>query len=137
MDSKLLSSIIKAPLTLAVILLAIHPMFTAATEWECGERSNLPIEGRNYCAAGDFRLADSKLEKLLDRLITREKQVSVMAVAEQQEAHTGFKSHRSEHCLSKNTHLENKPYYEMVVAQCKTRLTNQRIKELQHKLGLL
>lgn len=113
-----------------------HSTVSYATEWECGERSNLPIEGKNYCAAGDFRLADSKLEKLLDRLALKETQASQQGTG-LQAAHDDFKIHRSELCSSKNTHLEDKPYYAMVVAQCKTRLTNRRIKVLQHKLSLL
>ena len=100
-----------------------------ATKWECGERSNLPLEGKSYCAAGDFRQTDINLDKLLDGLVAKHEQRfgSADALLRAQQA---FESYRDHHCAAENKRVEHEPYHRMMVAQCKTRLTNLRIDEI-------
>lgn len=119
-----------------VFLVFIFSLFLAvaappvnATQWECGERSNLPQEGKNYCAAGDFRLADSKLKRDFLALTGKYEQHygNSDALTSAQDA---FESYRDNQCIAENQRLADKAYHSMVVAQCKTRLTNIRIDEL-------
>ncbi len=57
---------------LALAAFFLLPMAAhAVTKWECGERSNLPMEGKNYCAAGDFRQSEINLGKMLDALLEK------------------------------------------------------------------
>ena len=49
----------------AVALAALIATSAQAGKWECGERSNLPMEGRTYCAGGDFRQTELELGKVL------------------------------------------------------------------------
>lgn len=100
-----------------------------ASKWECGERSNLPIEGKNYCAAGDFRQSETNLTKLLAVLLKKHQELYGDA-ALLSEAQSAFKSYRDSQCKAENQRIEEQPYHPMLVAQCKTRLTNLRIKEL-------
>ena len=56
--------------TALVILLVVAPAAsTGAKTWECGERSNLPQEGKNYCAAGDFRQSKVNLAKVYNSML--------------------------------------------------------------------
>ena len=56
--------------TALVILLVVAPAAsTGAKTWECGERSNLPQEGKNYCAAGDFRQSKINLAKVYNSML--------------------------------------------------------------------
>ena len=101
-----------------------------ATTWECGERSNLPQEGKNYCAAGDFRLSATTLEKVLDKLL--KKQLASFGDTNALiNAQSAFESYRDSQCIAENRRIEDKPYHPMLVAQCQTRLTNLRIDELK------
>ena len=102
----------------------------SANKWECGERSNLPLEGRNYCAAGDFRQTEFKLGKVFDKLVEKY-QATAGDTSALIDAQTEFKENRDNQCTAENKRLEDKPYYPMMVAQCKTRLTNLRINELK------
>jgi uncharacterized protein YecT (DUF1311 family) len=105
----------------------------AATKWECGERSNLPIEGKNYCAAGDFRHSEKNQGKVLDALLKKHTAAfgdsNALSIAQ-----SAFESYRDNQCAAENKRIENKHFHPMVVAQCKTRLTNLRIKELNRML---
>ncbi len=101
-----------------------------ATKWECGERSNLPPEGKNYCAGGDFRQAESKLIKLFETLLVRYKDTYDDATA-MNNAQIAFEAYRDNQCAAQTRRIEDKPFHSMVVAQCKTRLTNLRIDELE------
>jgi uncharacterized protein YecT (DUF1311 family) len=105
----------------------------AATKWECGERSNLPIEGRNYCAAGDFRHSEINLGKALDALLEKHKAAFGDASA-LSKAQSAFESYRDNQCAAENKRIEDKHFHPMVVAQCKTRLTNLRMDELNRML---
>ena len=118
---------------LAGICLAVQallPSAAQATEWECGERSNLPLQGKNYCAAGDFRLSQANLLELLDQLLEKHRLAFGDADALQR-AQTSFESYRDHQCAAENKRIEDKPYHPMVVSQCKTRFTNIRIEELK------
>ena len=101
-----------------------------ATKWECGERSNLPIVGRNYCAAGDFRQSDINLEKILDALLEKHK-ASFGDAGALRNSQIAFESYRDYQCVAENRRIEEKLFHPMIVAQCKTRLTNLRIDELE------
>jgi len=114
--------------TVAAIFLLTTP--ANATKWECGERSNLSLEGKNYCAAGDFRLSESKLRKLLASMLQAHERAFGDTDAFSK-AQAAFDTYRDNQCIAKNRRLENKPYHPMIVAQCKTRLTNLRIDELK------
>ncbi len=104
-----------------------------AGEWECGERSNLPIEGKSYCAAGDFRQAAINLDKILDELVARHASSfgDADALLESQRI---FSDYRDAQCVAENKRVENQSFHPMMVAQCKTRLTNLRISEIQRML---
>lgn len=114
---------------LAVGTLVTEP--TSATQWECGERSNLPAVGKNYCAGGDFRQSEFLLEKAFNALFKKHKaagsDTSVLISAQ-----SDFRSYRDNQCATENKHTEDKPFHSMMVAQCKTRLTKLRIDELKH-----
>lgn len=112
----------------AAVLLPTMPAL--ATKWECGERSNLPLEGKSYCAAGDFRQSAINLDKVLDTLIAKHRQRFGSADALLQ-AQQSFESYRAHHCNAENKRVEHEPYHRMMVAQCKTRLTNLRIAEIE------
>ncbi len=101
-----------------------------AAAWECGERSNLPLEGKNYCAAGDFRQAEINLGKVLDVLLKKH-QLTFGDNRALRNAQSAFESYRDNQCSAENQRLEDKPFHPMIVAQCKTRLTNLRIDELK------
>lgn len=101
-----------------------------ATKWECGERSNLPQEGKNYCAAGDFRQTEINLGKVLDHLLEKHTAAFGDATA-LNNAQSAFESYRDSQCAAENQRIEDKPYHPMIVAQCKTRRTNLRIDELK------
>lgn len=111
----------------APLLACLFSNQATATLWECGERSNLPQEGKNYCAAGDFRHSESRLQKKLALLLKKHGGNTLL-----NETRDVFSANRDDHCASKNVHNKDKPYYPMVVAQCKTRLNNQRIEELEN-----
>lgn len=102
----------------------------SGTKWECGERSNLSVEGKNYCATGDYRQSETELNKVFAALLEKYKVAfdDVMALNNAQNA---FESYRNNQCNAENRRIEDKPYHAMVVAQCKTRLTNIRIDELE------
>ena len=114
-------------LMLATLLITTS---VSANKWECGERSNLPLEGRNYCAAGDFRQTEFNLAKVFDKLVEKY-QATAEDTSALIDAQTEFKENRDNRCTAENKRLEDKPYYPMMVAQCKTRLTNLRINELK------
>lgn len=114
-------------------LIAIATLLTPsvnATKWECGERSNLPLEGKNYCAAGDFRQSEINLAKVLNALIEKHK-IALDDTSILINAQRDFESDRDKQCATENKRTEDKPYHPMIVAQCKTRLTNLRIAELK------
>lgn len=112
-----------------LILATFLTTSVSANEWECGERSNLPLVGRNYCAAGDFRQTEINLEKVLNKLIEKY-QAAAGDTSALIDSQTEFEMYRDNECAVENKQLEDKPYYPMMVAQCKTRLTNLRIAEL-------
>lgn len=112
----------------AFFLLAVAA--NAATNWECGERSNLPLDGRNYCAAGDFRQTEINLVKVFDALVEKHR-VLFGDTSTLKRAQSAFESYRDHQCAAESKRAENKPFYPMIVAQCKTRLTNSRIVELK------
>jgi len=101
----------------------------SANLWECGERSNLPQEGKNYCAAGDFRQSEINLAKILDGLLQKQ-QAKFGDNTALTNAQTAFESYRDNQCIAENRRIEDKPYHPMLVAQCQTRLTNLRIDDL-------
>jgi len=45
-------------------------------------------------------------------------------------AQSAFESYRDYQCVAENKRIEDKPYHPMIIAQCKTRLTNLRLDEL-------
>ena len=98
--------------------------------WECGERSNLPQEGKNYCAAGDFRQSSINLAKVFDVILDKHKAAygNANALIDAQKA---FESYRDNQCTAENKRIADKPFHPMIVAQCKTRHTNLRIDELK------
>ena len=104
-----------------------------ATEWECGERSNLPMAGKNYCAAGDFRQSAINLSAVLNDLLDRHQQ-KYGDTSELNASQIAFESYRDNQCIAENRRIENKPFHPMIVAQCKTRLSNLRIDELRRML---
>ena len=108
----------------------------SAKKWECGERSNLPLEGKNYCAAGDFRQSEINLLKVFDPLVERYKHIYGNAT-DLQQAQDAYEMYRSSQCIAENQRIADEPYYPMLVAQCKTKLTNLRIGELQRMLAKL
>lgn len=112
-----------------IFLLSLLMARSFATEWECGERSNLPQEGKNYCAAGDFRHAEAKLQKMLAALI-KQFNTSNQDAGALQSVQKAFEANRAKQCETENKHAEDKAYHPMMVAQCKTRLTNLYIDEL-------
>lgn len=116
-------------LFIAPVLINLLANPASAVQWECGERSNLPQEGKNYCAAGDFRHTEIKLQKMLEALIKDQKMSTDEAHA-LRKVHGDFESARDNQCEVDNKHNEDKPFHPMVVAQCKTRLNNLRLKEL-------
>jgi uncharacterized protein YecT (DUF1311 family) len=119
---------------LALAALFLLPMVTgAATKWECGERSNLPMDGKNYCAAGDFRHTEINQSKALQFLVEKHKIAHGDASA-LNNAQSAFESYRDHQCIAENIRIKNKPFHPMLVAQCKTRLTNLRIDELKRML---
>lgn len=101
--------------------------------WECGERSNLPQAGKNYCAAGDFRQSEINLKKVLVALL-RIHETKYGHIDTLNASQTAFDTYRANQCLAENQRIANKPFYEMIVAQCKTRLTHLRIVELERML---
>ena len=122
---------IKLSIAICVLAIAFVPQKPAsAAVWECGERSNLPPEGKNYCAAGDFRQSELNMKKILDVLLAKHKEAfgDISALSNAQNA---FESYRDNQCVSENKRIEDKPFHPMIVAQCKTRLTNIRIDELK------
>ena len=122
---------IKLSIAICVLAIAFVPQKPAsATVWECGERSNLPPEGKNYCAAGDFRQSELNMKKILDVLLAKHKEAfgDFSALSNAQNA---FESYRDNQCVSENKRIEDKAFHPMIVAQCKTRLTNIRIDELK------
>ena len=128
---------IKLSLGLCVAVIAFVALKPAsAAIWECGERSNLPPEGKNYCAAGDFRLADAELAMLFEQLLEIY-QSSFEESAVLQQAQEAYLRYRQNHCIAENRRVLDKSYYDMMVAQCQTRLTNLRIDELQNILTRL
>ena len=120
----------------ALLGLILLSTTAVAVEWECGERSNLPQEGKNYCAAGDFRLADAELAMLFEQLLEIY-QSSFEESAVLQQAQEAYLRYRQHHCIAENRRVLDKSYYDMMVAQCQTRLTNLRIDELQNILTRL
>ncbi|OED40030.1 hypothetical protein AB833_12645 [Chromatiales bacterium (ex Bugula neritina AB1)] len=115
-----------AVLALAAVL--VSP--AVASRWECGERSNLPPEGKNYCAASDFRQSEINLSKVLKSLMEYHK-IEYGDASALSNAQNAFEVYRDNHCTAENRRIEDKPYHPMLVAQCKTRLTNIRINELK------
>lgn len=117
---------------LALVTLLFLPMVASAAsaKWECGERSNLPIDGKNYCAAGDFRQSETNLKKVLDAVL-KKNMVAFGDTSALSHAQSAFESYRDKQCEAENRRNELKPFYPMIVAQCKTRLTNLRINELE------
>ena len=115
---------------LALILYLVPLSLSATAKWECGERSNLPLEGKNYCAAGDFRQAETNLEKLLTALHKKHNQ-KYGTVSALLKAQTAFTVYRDNHCIAESRRTEKEPFHPMIVSQCKTRLTNIRIDELE------
>lgn len=105
----------------------------AATKWECGERSNLPMDGKSYCAAGDFRHTEINQSKLLQSLLEKHK-IAYGDASALNSAQSAFESYRDHQCVAENIRIKDKPYHPMLVAQCKTRLTNIRIDELKRML---
>lgn len=101
-----------------------------AIEWECGERSNLPQEGKNYCAAGDFRQTEINMQKVFDALV-RKHQHAYGDASALRDAQSAFELYRDKQCTAENKRIKDKPFHSMIVAQCKTSLTNLRIDQLQ------
>jgi len=114
----------------ALPIVALLAASVDAKIWECGERSNLPLEGKNYCAAEDFRQTEIDLKKVLNALLKKHTMVynDTSALTESQSA---FESYRNIHCAAETKRIEDKPYHPMIVAQCKSRLTNLRINDLK------
>jgi len=117
----------KVPYYLILTLLTTP---ASAKVWECGERSNLPPEGKNYCAAEDFRQTEIDLRKVLNGLLVKHKAAYGDATA-LQNAQSAFESYRDNQCAAESKRIEDKPYHPMIVAQCKSRRTNLRIDELK------
>lgn len=119
---------------LALAALFLLPVVTgAATKWECGERSNLPMDGKNYCAAGDFRYAELNQNKALQALVEKHT-IAYGDASALNNAQSAFESYRNHQCIAENIRIEDKPFHPMLVAQCKTRLTNLRNGELERML---
>jgi len=104
-----------------------------AAEWECGERSNLPQAGKNYCAAGDFRQSEINMGKALNTLLEKYMQAygNTRALNKTQSA---FASYRDNQCAIENKRIEEQSFHSMIVSQCKTRFTNLRIDEINRML---
>jgi uncharacterized protein YecT (DUF1311 family) len=115
---------------LSALLFIGLPGTASAGKWECGERSNLPIEGKSYCAAGDFRQASINLEKVLGKLIAHHVERFGDAT-DLLHAQRTFEQYRDAHCVAENKRVEDQPFHAMMLAQCKTRLTNLRLDEIQ------
>jgi len=128
---------LKAVSMLVALLFCGVPLLSGtqlnASTWECGERSNLPQEGKNYCAAGDFRQSEINLQKVLAALLTKHKTAYGDSNA-LRSAQTAFEDYRGNQCNAENKRIASEPYHLMIVAQCKTRLTNIRINELTRML---
>jgi len=125
-----------APFTASLCTLAISTLLTTsvvANKWECGERSNLPQEGKNYCAAGDFRQSETSLEKVLTAVLEKHS-IEYGNANELSNAQSAFEVYRDKQCAAENRRIEHEPYHPMIVAQCKTRITNLRIDELKRML---
>ena len=88
------------------------------------------MEGKNYCAAGDFRHADATLAKVLETALAKHQAAFVDARA-LRDAQSAFETYREKQCAAENKRIEHQPFHPMVVAQCKTRLTNLRISEIK------
>ena len=134
-DNFVVKQSIKLSVSLCVLAIAFAPLKpVSAAVWECGERSNLPPEGKNYCAAGDFRQAELNMKKILDLLLVKHKgafgDISALSTAQ-----NAFESYRDNQCLSENKRIEDQAYHPMIVAQCKTRFTNVRIDELKRMMA--
>jgi len=118
------------------LLLVLHAATTSAGTWECGERSNLPIEGKNYCATGDFRQIESDLAALFNK-ITQDYTIRFGNTVELEKSQLAFLRYRDNHCIATSKRVADKPFYPMMIAQCKSRMSNSRIKELQQMLDNL
>ena len=112
-----------------VVMSILLTTSASAVQWECGERSNLPQEGKNYCAAGDFRQSELNMRTVFDAVSTKHK-ISFDDASALSAAQSAFEFYRDNHCIAKNKRIEDKSYHPMLVAQCKTRLTTLRIDEL-------
>jgi len=114
-------------------LLSILAAPASANTWECGERSNLPQKGKTYCAAGDFRQSRANLAKVL-ALLFEKHQAAYGDATNLSNAQSAFETYRDAQCAAQNRRIEDKPFHPMIVAQCKTQLTNLRIDELKRML---
>ena len=97
--------------TALVILLVVAPAAsTGAKTWECGERSNLPQEGKNYCAAGDFRQSKVNLAKVYNSML--DQYIAAYGNAEHFiDAQSAFESYRDNQCAAENKRIADKPFY--------------------------
>lgn len=118
---------------LTVVIATLLATSASATKWECGERANLPTEGKNYCAAGDFRQAAINLKKVLSAVLKNHK-VAFGDTTALSNAQSAFETYRDNQCRAENKRIEDKAFHSMIVAQCKSRITNLRINELKRML---
>ena len=131
MNAYLMKAIYKHCLVVLLVLPGLTNVNAAL--WECGERSNLPQQGKNYCAASDFRQSAHILKELFVALQnTHEQRYGDSKTLS--EAQGAYAVYRDQQCNAENKCIEDEPFHPMIVAQCKTRLNNLRINEIKRML---
>lgn len=114
--------------------------FAQSDEFDCQDLDNLPQAGLNFCADLDFEAADTKLNEVW--LAVRDK---VRAAEEESEDFTGWfdmilagqrswLTYRDNQCEAEGFAFSGGSMQAMVVAGCKSRLTQARTEDLESLL---
>lgn len=112
------------------LLCAAVPRSALSQSWECGERSNLPQQGMNHCAWQDYRQADRVLNKAWQTLRKNSAQESGRPDLPL-EAQRAWLTFRDKQCEAEGSKFEGGSLQPFIISTCLTRLTYNRVDEIQ------
>ncbi len=128
-------------ITLSLLITIFMYSAGASQDWNCADPGNLPQQGMNHCAFLDFEKADQRLNatwknvfpkiRAHDRGVDKQWQGWPAATRKAQRA---WITYRDAHCTSQRFKYRGGTIEPLIYQTCRTKLTNERIKQLQRLL---
>lgn len=127
---------------IALILLVLLAPAAGSQDWDCTDPHNLPQQAMNYCAGLEFEAADAELNAIWPSLIEQAEENDALGIDDGRPgyrealvaAQRAWIAFRDANCTYDGYQAKGGSLEPLLVATCKTAMTEQRIGDLKNTL---